>query len=70
MSMMTEPKPKLDAPTLRWAAQLLRGFAVPHPPWWRRAVNNTYMWAAQSLDDWATDAELASSHKANLPETL
>lgn len=59
---MTEPK--LCPTTLRWAAQHIRKFMDPDETRWVRIfTNETYEHAAESLDDWAAEAELAEARR-------
>ena len=57
-------KPKLCPKTLRWAAQHIRKFTDPDETRWVRIfTNETYEHAAESLDSWATEAELAEAKR-------
>lgn len=57
-------KPKLCPKTLRWAAQQIRKMRAPDETRWMRLfTNEAYEHVAESLYDWATEAELAEAKR-------
>lgn len=59
---MTEPK--LCPTTLRWAAQRIRKFLIPRLDLGIQAAqDDAFELAAESLDNWATEAELAEAKR-------